>query len=94
LFSKSVSPHYQCPTCGRKYPTKEERRECLNNHYPKNKPGDDADGGDDYGSDDHGGDDYGSDGHRGGDDDVATGGGITMLEVDSSYVAVAHPIFK
>jgi hypothetical protein len=94
LFSKSVSPHYQCPTCGRKYSTKEERRECLNNHYPKNKPGDDADGGDDYGSDDHGGDDHGSDGHRGGDDDVATGGGTTILEVDSSYVAGAHPIFK
>ena len=92
MFSKSISPRYQCPTCDRKYPTKEERRECLNNHYPKNKPRDDANGGDNADAD--GGDDYGSDGHGGGDDDVATGGGTTMLEVDSSYVARAHPIFK
>uniref|UniRef100_A0A2N9HAC9 C2H2-type domain-containing protein n=1 Tax=Fagus sylvatica TaxID=28930 RepID=A0A2N9HAC9_FAGSY len=47
-------PRYKCPTCGQKYPTKEEKKDCLKSHYPK-KPGD-ADGEDDTDAD---ADDYG-----------------------------------
>ena len=67
---KTISPRYKYPTWGRKYTTKEERKDCLKSHYPK-KP-EDADGRDNndanrddygYGGGDHygGGDDYGQD---------------------------------